>query len=382
MKKLYPVILLFIVWRILLCVPFLFSPLLPYRTGSAFTNIWSVTKPYPPVSSPLLYPWANFDGVHYLAIAGQGYADNERFMPLYPLLIKAVSLPFGTPPSFSAVYFFGALILSNLLFLGALIGLYRLLRLDYSRRISFLALVLLSVFPTSFFFGSVYSESLFIAACVASLYSARRKRWAWSGMFGLLASATRIVGILLLPALIWEWLREKKGKRSVRDALFLLLAPAGTLLYALYNWMRWGNPLLFLQAHGQLANGRATTSLVFPLQTLYRYLKIFLTVSPHVFEFWIALLEVCTFLFGSVMIYAAWRRKIRISYQIMALGFFLVPVFSGTFTGLPRYTAPLFPFFLALAASRNKIAVAIYSVIAVVLSVFLLVLFSRGYYIA
>ncbi len=143
-------------------------------------------------------PWANFDGIHYLLIAQNDYGlYQQAFFFLYPFLIRWLS-------NFTHNYLFSGLLISHLAFFGALFFLYKLLVLDYSPKLVKIAIIFLLVFPTSFFFAAVYTESLFFFLILATFYFARLKKWWLAGVFGGLASATRLVGIFLLPALILE----------------------------------------------------------------------------------------------------------------------------------------------------------------------------------
>lgn len=372
---------IFVTWRILLFIPLIFGEiLLPIRKGFGFTSLWNYIKPYFPISLPFIYPWANFDGVHYLAIAGQGYTENGRFFPLYPLLIKIATLLFGTPQPFGIEYFIFAFLISNLALLFSLIICYKILRLDYSEKISLFSLLFILLFPTSFFLGSIYSESIFLLVCLLSFYFARKKLWFLSGLFGFAASLTRIVGIIMLPVLLIELVMSKEKKK--KNLLSLAVIPLGLISYALYNWLRWGDPLTFLKLQGELNNGRSTTGFIFPLQTIYRYIKMIFSVSPSQFEWWIVLLELGTFIFSCFLLFVMWKKKIRLSYIIFTLLGLFMPVLSGTFSGLPRYILPLFPLFLTLSLIENKVFQFFYITIGIILSFILLLFFSRGYYIA
>lgn len=241
-------------------------------------------------------------------------------------------------------------------------------------------IIFLLLFPTSFFFGSVYSESLFFLLTLLSFYFARKKQWLLVGVFGALASATRVVGIVLLPVLFIEYITQKQ--KSVKNLLGMLLIPFGAIMYAIYNYVRWGNPLYFLHAQGELSNGRAVNSIILPPQLIYRYVKILFTVSPAQYDWWIALLEFSVFWFGVVLIYVMWKQKIRLSYLAFAVLGMLVPAMSGTLTGFPRYVLPLFPLFIAMSGIKNKTFQIMYVGISITLSFILLALFARGYYVA
>lgn len=361
------ILILFLVWRVLLFIPLFAGPFfIPYREGSDYTNIWKFTKPYPPVDNPLIYPWANFDGVHFLEIAGDGYRDNERFFPLYPILIKLLS---GNAPAFSAIQFFIALAISNLAFLTALILLYKLLKLDYENNVAITTIIAILLFPTSFFFASSYSESLFLLFAVAGFYFARRSNWLLVSIFSSLLILTRLVGIFALPV----FLLEKKSR-------FLILPAVAFLLFCVFNFYSFGNPFQFLLNQQELANSRSL--FVFPLQTVFRYLNILISLPKTQFEWFIALLELATFFFICSALFISFKKNIRASYILFSLLTVLPAIFSGTFSGLPRYLLVSFPLFIALALVKNKTARLAYIIISPILLFLLLMFFSRGYFIA
>lgn len=374
MNKITRIFFIFLFWRIFLFIPLYFAQqLIPYRLDYEYTHILYFIKPDWPVSSPFLFPWANFDGVHYLLIAAKGYTDNGRFLPFFPILVSGLSIFFKNQ-------FFAGFILSNVCFLLSLIMFYKLVRLDYPKKIAFWSIFFLLIFPTSFYFGSIYTESLFLLLTLLSFYYARKKQWLISSFFALLLTVTRPVGIIIFPVLIYEFMViEKKLSKKILPIIFI---PVGFIGYVFYNLQKWGDALFFLKAHEQLANGRTTTSVVFPLQTIYRYFKILSTVPYQQYEWSIALLELTVLFFTILILYAAWRKKIRISYLLFSILAFLIPVSSGTFSGLPRYTVILFPIFITLALIRSKAIKTIYVIVSIVLLFILLMCFSRGYYVA
>src|SRR5207249_4677603 len=108
---------------------FLFLPLfignqyVPYNSQNKDMQIWAYARPYKPIDSFLLYPWANFDGVHYLTIASIGYwlGAVGRFFPFYPLLIYGISHLFYGTISFGLTQFFSAFFISNICFLASIL---------------------------------------------------------------------------------------------------------------------------------------------------------------------------------------------------------------------------------------------------------------------
>src|SRR4029077_4325563 len=115
-----------------------------------------------------------FDALWYLRIASRGYAPHDgsaAFFPLFPVVTRWVSSLLGGHP------FGAAMLVANAAFLGALMMLYVLGRDALSEFSSRISVLFVAVFPTSFFLGSPYSESLFLLLVLVSLWGARRRRW-------------------------------------------------------------------------------------------------------------------------------------------------------------------------------------------------------------
>lgn len=382
------ILISFLTWRLFLFFPLFASELfLEYRKGYDYTNIWKFTKPYEPVSSFLLYPWANFDGVHYLRIAGDGYTNNLGFFPLFPLSIKTLSLVFKDASTFGSIQFFSGFLVANLSFLAALLVFYKLLRLDYSEKIARLTVLFLLIFPTSFFFAGIYSESLFLLVTLLSFYFARKEKWLLTGIFAMLTTLTRLVGIAILPALLFELFVERKKRQTkiferTLAGLPIFFSLIGLLGFALYNHITTENAFYFIKAHGMLANNRSVDSVVLAPQTVFRYAKILFNLPYSQFEWWIAFLELISFVFVATLLIVAWKKKVRFSYLLFAVLGFLIPASSGTFSGLSRYSLILFPVFIALALVKGRLTRVLYITISSVLLFILLMLFSKGYFVA
>src|SRR5258708_29041668 len=110
-----------------------------------------------------------------------------------------------------------------------MVALFYLARLDLPRERAERAVVLTAVFPFAFFFGVVYTESLFLLLTVLSFYGFRTRRWWLGGAAGALATATRVNAILMLPALAWIAWRaaEPTLPDRGRAAPGVLCVPAG-----------------------------------------------------------------------------------------------------------------------------------------------------------
>src|SRR5260370_9896434 len=145
-----------------------------------------------------------WDTIHYINIAEHGYSYTKEtehllgFFLLFPFLTKIVSFVFRD-------FFISGLLISFAASVTAGYFLQKLVSLDGDEHNeSDKALWYFYLFPTSYFLVFPYSESLFLALSITSFYFARRRHWLTSGILAALTSATRINGIVLLPALFAE----------------------------------------------------------------------------------------------------------------------------------------------------------------------------------
>ena len=320
----------------------------------------------------LIWIWANFDGRHFLEIATIGYQRyNYVFLPLYPSIIYLLGRIFFIPSIFAGIF-----ISLISLFLGVLV-FQRLADLDLKTKSVDLAVILLLIFPTSYYLQSVYSTSLTLVLILTSFFMARKGKWFWSSFSVSLAVVSHITALALIPALAAEWLGQKR--KPLKFIPHIVLSLSGLAVYSTYLQLTRGKWLLFMSSY--YAWGRE--KLVFPPQDIYRYLKIFFVVSPKLLVYWVAVLEFSIFALCLVMaIYVT--RKIRISYGVFIFSLLLISSLSGSFIGIPRYTLYMFPIFIGMAAflSKHRITKAIVITIFVVLEFLLTSLFTRGYFIA
>lgn len=172
------------------------------------------------VSNWWLNPWTTFDSRHFLSIASGGYTlDLTPFFPFYPLLMR----PFG--PDANALALAGILI-SNVAFLGALIGFYALTRRDYSERVARTAVWVLAFFPVGAATMAVYTESLFLLCGVATFWFFRapapNPTPYMGAVVGFLAALIRNTGPILSLAMGWEWLEKQRRERRLSGPTLLI----------------------------------------------------------------------------------------------------------------------------------------------------------------
>ncbi len=187
----------------------------------------------PGSAGPILTSLTSWDGWWYLGIARTGYHaapvsgqyHDYAFFPLYPALVRLLSL---ATPAFDGLI---AVLLSNVLFLVALWLLYQLTREVLDDERALWSCVVLAVFPFSWVFSMAYGESLFLALSLGSLLTAERGRAGWACVLASLAGLTRLPGVLLLvPIALIIW-RRTQDRRALA---WLLVVPIGAALFAVY----------------------------------------------------------------------------------------------------------------------------------------------------
>ncbi|MBI3620388.1 hypothetical protein HY214_04590, partial [Candidatus Roizmanbacteria bacterium] len=304
---------LFITWR--LCdwlIAFFATRVIPYLGFFAYPK--DITHFHLPA---WLYSFANFDGAYYLRIATHGYSQFEQaFFPLYPLLLNFLSPVFlhnklltGLIISY-VCFFFGLIIFKKYLDIESedihserswevrskastptrvknaiSSGLWK----DKEQGPSFWTVIFLLTFPTSFFFGAVYTEGLFFLLLVLAFYFLARKHYLAAAAVSFLAGLTRLNGALLIIPFFITLLDSARNKKSVAASLFLLFSPlAGVAAYSFYLYKTTGDFFFWLTVQPQFGANRSNHLVLLP-QVLFRYLKILFTAS-HNFQYFISVL--------------------------------------------------------------------------------------------
>jgi hypothetical protein len=253
------------------------------------------------------------------------------------------------------------MVVSNAAFAGSLIVLYFLVSSELSESGARKAVLYLALFPAAFFLVAPYSESLFLLTSLASFWGARRRKWWAAGVCGALASATRNVGIVLVPALAVEALHQWRRPAGEREPLWPKLAwsasaAIGAGAYALYWRARSGDFLA--PVHEQTNWLRQAFAPWHALQLATKDAFTFFRggyPGGYFFLDWIITIP-CILL----LLYAASR--LRPSYSVYAIGSILVPlsfIWPGRpLMSVPRFLAVVFPVHWALAdlAERRMIA--------------------------
>jgi len=373
------VIYLFIIWRIALFAVAAISPLAIPQFGARFPYFQErlITSGFP----HFIWSFGNFDGVHYLGIAKDGYAYQftQVFFPLYPVLIRLASyITLGN-------FLLSGLLISNAAFLFGLIIFFKFVREIYSQKIALWSCLFLLTFPTSYYFGAIYTEGLFFLLVISAFYLFYKKRILLASIIGSFASLARLTGLFLAPSLAL--------KRDFKSLIPILIIPVGFLIYVLYLKIEFNNPLYFLSAQSIFGQERLTNGVVLLPQVFWRYLKILATTHGLIFAN--AAFELLSTVFALTLLLIAYKqsfstnkrsfssnKKIKIEWLVFSLIAILVPTLTGTLASMPRYILVAFPIYIILAQLKNlKIKVLILTVSTILLFV-ATTLFAQGYWVA
>jgi hypothetical protein len=322
---------------------------------------------------PLLDMWTRWDSWEYEEIARRGYWYDYRHkpspygtvacFPLYPLAIRAVGMVLG------GRYVIAGLLVSNASALLGFILLFQWAAWWRDRASAWVAVSAAISFPSGLFWSALYPQSLFFALSIATLLLMLDGRPALSGLFGAAATATRLEGIAILPALLAIQLRRGRG-RVGREVLWLLLVPTGLIGYMAFLYWRWGDPFLFLKVHALF--GRGLTN---PLWTLVEpWERLRGRFEPDLI---ITYIIVVLLLIGHAS---------RLSWPVLLYGWllFLIPLCTGVYISIYRVHLVNFPIYLSLGlAFRGRWRPVAWGLILVflVLQVATMVKWVAGYFI-
>lgn len=223
---------------------FLFAAWL--ATRALIFAVFLATSAHPLVSA------GNWDGAWYGSIArhGYGYAQigaqhDIAFFPLFPMLASpALRIGIGWP--------LAGVLVNNAAFLGALILLYRIACQRWNRATARWCVAFACACPLSLFASVAYREGVYLFFSALALWWALRSQRLASGLAAAAASATSAIGIALGGALVINAVMHRRGARDIASAA---LAFAGIGCFALFCYLRLGDPLAFAHAEHSWRTG-------------------------------------------------------------------------------------------------------------------------------
>ncbi len=315
--------------------------------------------------------WGVWDSGWYLPLAKYGYSAilstraetfnqaNYAFFPLYPLIMHTLTYIVHD-------YFVSGLIVSNCALIIACVYLYKLASLDFDNQTSLRAVRFALIWPISFIFSGVFTESLYFMLAVMLFYYTRKELWAIASLLGLFLALTRFVGVLILIPLLLEYLNSINFnfKKVGNDLFYFFLIPAGLGIFAWYNFLLTNDAFAFLKV--QFAWGRHLSN---PFEVL---LDGLLFGSP-------ATIFNMLYSLATIILVALFYKKFRPSYLIFIVYSIFVPMFSGL-ESMPRYLLVIFPlFFLAAQVSKKPYVNLALSLGFILTQGFLMIFWTTGF---
>ena len=308
--------------------------------------------------NPFWDRFARYDSGWYHGIASTGYAfveggrSNLAFFPLYPMLMGIGGRLLG---SAQEDYYFAGIVISWISFAVAMPLLYRLALLDLPRDSAIRATTFAAVFPSAYFFGVVYTESLFLLCLVGAVLALRTRHWGWALVAGAAMTATRVNGVMFVPAL--AWIAWQSAAPNTKDRAWALVAVAGSTLgigaYCVFNYQLSGNPFEWydsIKRWGYEPGGNPVGGLyAIGHAVVTRPMQYLVTERMAPYDALNALVAI----FALCLVPLVWKR-FGIGYALVIVLGLGLPLSSGQSEGLGRYCAVLFPIPLWLGSLRGE----------------------------
>jgi hypothetical protein len=301
--------------------------------------------------------FARWDSGWYYGIASSGYTyvedgrSNLAFFPVYPQLMGALGRALGGAQH---DFYFAGILISWLAFAAALPLLYRLARFDLSHEQAVRVTVYAAVFPSAYFFGVVYSEALFLLTLVSAALALRSKRWLWAAVAAMIMTATRVNGVMFLPALaLIGWDAASTGRERRAAVAATLCGAAGIGSYSLFVYSVSGDPFEWYDSitrWGYHPGGNPLSGLAsIAVQLMSRPIEFIATepMAPY------ATLNAMAAAGALMVVPFIWDRFGRGYAAIVVLGL-LLPLSSGQLEGIGRYCSVLFPLPILFGSMRGE----------------------------
>lgn len=298
--------------------------------------------------------WYHWDTDSFMIISKNWYIaegpDKYRlaFYPLYPLVIKLTQLIVGS-------YFLAGIIISLTSYCLASWVLFKLMIDEFhDEQLAWTAVKFMGIYPFSYYFGIVYTESLFLLLSISCFYFMRKEMWLYAGIAGGLAAFTRNQGLLLIAPFIleaclrypiydkltkqWTWNRQF----SIA-LLFSSLVAMGFVGYLLINKQVTGDYFRFIDYQKENWSNHFS----FFANNIG---EIYLRALNDNFRMRIGIwLPTTITFFGVVGLITYTIRRIPPSYSLYAVILLVISFSPSWLLSAPRYTAIIFPIFMSMA---------------------------------
>jgi Gpi18-like mannosyltransferase len=326
-----------------------------------------------PLGRSWLEIWNQWDSIHFLRLAEFGYSAADKFKawfyPFYPWCVRAFSYITGD-------FLIASFVVSGIALLFAVVILRRVAVLEWNATIARRTVYFFLIFPTAYVLHIGYTESLFFALAIGSIFAARKERWWFAGILGAFAWMTRANGIILLPTLVVEAGHQWTTIRRWRwQWLWIAVVPLGFAVYLFLNWRISGHPFAFLKLRRHLFH----MSFSWPWKGIPDAFRNVQRV-PNEGEI-VGTQEALFTVLGFVCAVVSWF-KLRPIYATWLTGNWLLLVCVTFIESMPRYALTMFPvFFLFAFVGQNRFWSGVITIWSLLSLALFSGLFVRGWWV-
>ncbi len=287
--------------------------------------------------------FTHWDGKWYEDIATRGYTYDGKdltkiysiaFLPMYAALCNLV-MRLGLPFAIAGT------LVNNLCFLGANYVLYRWVEEFHGRRLAQWSTIAMTCFPYSLFGSMAYTDGLFMVTTTISMRAFDKGQYGLAALSGMVASATRMFGLALVPTFLIRAWQQRRSRRSIVAYGAGLAVPIGLLLFLLYCQVVHGDFLATFHAQKPWLSAQTTWPMVAAKLVTRRLM------SP---DSW---LRVIVF-WGSAVMFWRLRRQLNPTLWIYGLSSIVLLLISGATDGIVRYVYDISSFSVILGYGLMK----------------------------
>lgn len=297
----------------------------------------------------LLDFFAMWDGNWYMHVARSGYPHvisnpatyenstaRAAFFPLYPRIIHYLDVILPGGPVWVAALF-------NLI-LGAvviyLIG--RMAKMLFDDKTAEKTMIIVALFPGSFVFGWIYSETTFFMLTALSLIALHKKHWVTAGILASLAGLARPNALALMVACVVASIVAIKRDREWRSLWAPALSPLGYVGFMLFLWHHTGEKLSWFRVQREAWN-EGTSFGVTAISRLVSFVTNPFS-SPS------DLLTAASLVLMGLMLWTAHRHRLPLPMITYSLGILVLMLMPATVTARPRFLFTAFPLLISAGA--------------------------------
>lgn len=323
------------------------------------------TRGVDPAVPDALAQLGGWDTTWYLDVARNGYAQdagqvgeiftNLAFFPLLPG-VMALFIAVGVNP------FVGALVVSNLAFLGALGALHALTASRFGETAAARATWTLALLPPAVYASLAYTEGIALACAVGAALAAVRGRYALAGLAAAAAALTRPTGIIVALLVAMLALRGPAAGRLGRVALGVVPSVAAVAAFLVWMAAARGSALLPFESQAAWDRGQLGIGLVTAAPDEVAAAWGHLTSGTFTARWTAAIRELAFLALYVWLLVRLWRSEggLRSPWVAYSAAVLAVPLSSGTITSMARFGLMAFPLVWPLAdwlgADRRRAA--------------------------